>query len=140
MSDLVITLRKVYCDEVTDDFLEGLTDEFGFRLCGFDAAGDKVFEAEEIPMAGMDVVEATKTYQLDRELGRLGPETHTAELEFWEKDTFSSDDLLGRIMIRRGNGRPTVTAGENATDLGEGCWLLRCGQGEYKAWIDVRET
>ena len=140
MSDIVITLQRVYCDEVTDDFLEGLTDEFGFRLRGFDMAGDKVFEAGELPMAGMEVVEATKTYELNRELGRVGPDTQTAELEFWEKDTFSSDDLLGRIFIRREAPGITVKAGENATDLGGGCWLLRCGQGEYKAWLDIREA
>jgi hypothetical protein len=56
MSELVITLKRVYCDEVTDDFLEGLTDEFGFRLCAFDMAGDKSWSAEEIPMAGMVAV------------------------------------------------------------------------------------
>ena len=31
MSEIVLTLHKIYCDEVTDDFLKGLTDEFGFR-------------------------------------------------------------------------------------------------------------
>src|SRR5437762_4275562 len=102
MSDILITLQRVFCDEVTDDFLEGLTDEVGFRLCGFDMAGDKSFSAEAIPMPGMEVVEAGATYELNRELGRLGPDNQTAELEFWEKDTFSADDLLGRIMIRRG--------------------------------------
>ena len=140
MSDIVITLQKVFCDEVTDDFLEGLTDEFGFHLRGFDMAGDKTFEAVELPMAGMEVVEPNKTYQLNRELGRLGSECLTVELEFWEKDTFSSDDLLGRIHIKRLPSGLKLEAGDNATDLGDGCWLLRCGQGEYKAWLDVREA
>jgi hypothetical protein len=140
MSDLVITLQKVYCDEVTDDFLEGLTDEFGFRLCGFDHAGDKVWSAEELPMAGMESVEAGSTHELNRELGRLGPDSHTAELDFWEKDTFSSDDLLGRILIRRGDRGLAITAGEGATDLGDGCYLLKCGQGEYKVWLEIKEA
>lgn len=139
MSEIVITLQRVFCDEVTDDFLEGLTDEFGFRLCGFDPAGDKIWSAEEIPMAGMEVVEAGSTTELNRELGRLGPESLTAELEFWEKDTFSSDDLLGRIFIRRGPDGIEVKAGESATDLGGGCFLLQCGQGEYKVWLDIKE-
>lgn len=140
MNDLVITLQKVYCDEVTDDFLEGLTDEFGFRLCGYDRAGDKSWSAEEIPMAGMEAVEAGSTHELNRELGRLGPEHRTAELEFWEKDTFTSDDLLGRILIRREGPRPTITATEGATDLGGGCYRLRCAQGEYRVWLDIEEA
>jgi hypothetical protein len=140
MNDIVITLQRVFCDEVTDDFLEGLTDEFGFRLCGFDAAGDRVFLVEQIPMPGMEVVEAGSTHELNRELGRLGPENHSAELEFWEKDTFSADDLLGRILVRRGGAGLQVQAGESATDLGGGCYLLKCGQGEYKVWLDIREA
>ena len=140
MSEIVVTLQKVYCDEVTDDFIEGLTDEVGFRLCAFDASGDKCWSAEEIPTAGLGVVEAGTEYMIGRELGRLPAETQTGELEFWEKDTFSSDDLLGRIFIRRGMQGLEITAGEGATDLGSGCWRLRCGQGDYKVWIDVAEV
>ena len=140
MSEIVLTLHKIYCDEVTDDFLKGLTDEFGFRLCAFDMAGDKFWSAEELPMAGMESVEAGSTHTLNRELGRLTADTQTAELEFWEKDTFSADDLLGRILIRRGESGLVISAGESATDLGGGCWRLRCGQGDYKVWVEIKEA
>jgi hypothetical protein len=140
MGQVVITLVKVRCDETTDDFLEGLTDEFGWRLCAFDTAGDKAWSGEEVPMAGMENVDAGSEHTLNRELGRLGPEMHTAELEFWDKDTFGPDDLLGRILIRRGKNGLEVTAGESATDLGEGCFRLMGEQGDYTVWLDIKEA
>ena len=139
MGQMVITLLRVRCDETTDDFLEGLTDEFGWRLCAFDMAGDKAWAAEEIPMAGMESVEAGSEHTVNRELGRLSPDTQTAELEFWDKDTFSSDDLLGRILIRRSEGGLVVTAGESATDLGGGAFRLSGEQGNYTVWLDIKE-
>jgi hypothetical protein len=139
MGQMVITLLKVRCVDTTDDFLEGLTDEFGWRLSGFDTAGDKAWGAEEIPMAGMESVAAGSEHDLNRELGRLGPDTHSAELEFWDKDTFSADDLLGRILIRRGQTGLEVTAGESATDLGGGCFRLTGEQGDYTVWLTVED-
>ena len=139
MGELVVTLLKVRCDETTDDFLEGLTDEFGWRLSAFDNAGDKAWSGEEIPMRGMESVEAGSEHTLNRELGRLGPDTGTAELEFWDKDTFGSDDLLGRILIRRGNDGFDVRAGQSATDLGGGCFRLLGEQGDYTVWLEFRE-
>jgi hypothetical protein len=140
MGQIVITLLKVRCAETTDDFLEGVTDEFGWRLRGFDSAGDKAWAAEEIPMAGMESVEAGSEHELNRELGRLGPETHSAELEFWDKDTFSADDLLGRILIRRAASGLEVTAGDSATDLGGGAFRLTGEQGDYTVWLEVRDA
>ena len=140
MGQLVVTLLKVRCDETTDDFLEGLTDEFGWRLCAFDMAGDKAWSGEEVPMKGMESVDAGSEHTLNRELGRLGPEMQTAELEFWDKDTFGPDDLLGRILIRRGSDTIEVTAGESATDLGDGCFRLLGEQGDYTVWLDIREA
>jgi hypothetical protein len=141
MADVVITLVKVRCDETTDDFLEGLTDEFGWRLSAFDTAGDKAWSGEEVPMPGMESVDAGSEHTLNRELGRLGPEMQTAELEFWDKDTFGPDDLLGRILIRRGKeGGVVVTAGESATDLGGGAFRLLGEQGDYTVWVDIREA
>ena len=52
-------------------------------------------------MPELESVEAGSEHTVNRELGRLGPDAVTAELEFWDSDTFSSDDLLGRILIRR---------------------------------------
>ena len=140
MPQLVITLLKVRCDEVTDDFMEGLTDEFGWRLSAFDTAGDKSWGAEEIPMAGMESVGPGSEHTINRELGRFGPEMQTAELEFWDKDTFSSDDLLGRILIRRALEGLVVSAGESATDLGGGCFRLTGEQGDYRVWLEIKET
>ena len=140
MGHMVITLLRVRCDETTDDFLEGLTDEFGWRLSAFDMAGDKAWSAEEIPMAGLETVEAGSEHTVNRELGRLGPDMHTAELEFWDKDTFSSDDLLGRILIRRGKDGLVVNAGESATDMGGGCFRLTGEQGDYTVWLDIKEA
>ena len=140
MGDVVITLLKVRCDETTDDFLEGLTDEFGWRLTAFDMAGDKAWGSEEVPMRGMEAVDAGSEHTLNRELGRIGPDMHTAELEFLDKDTFGPDDLLGRILIRRGKNGIEVKAGESATDLGGGCFHLLGEQGDYTVWLDFKEA
>jgi hypothetical protein len=140
MADLVIKLLKVRCDETTDDFLEGLTDEFGWRLTAFDMAGDKGWSGEEIPMTGMEAVDAGSEHTINRELGRLGPDVQTAELEFWDKDTFGPDDLLGRILIRRGASGFEIKAGESATDLGGGCFQLLGEQGDYTVWLEFREA
>ena len=139
MGQVVVRLLKVRCDEITDDFLEGLTDEFGWRLCAFDRAGDKSWSAEEIPMAGLEAVEPGHEYEVRRELGRLGADMQTAELEFWDKDSFSSDDLLGRILIRRDKDGLVVTAGQSAADLGDGCYRLTGEQGDYRVWLEIRE-
>ena len=141
MRELVVTLLRVRCDETTDDFLEGLTDEFGWRLCAFDTAGDKAWAGEEIPMAGMESVEAGSEHTLNRELGRLGPDMQTAELEFWDKDTFGADDLLGRILIRRGkDGAVTVAPGQSAFDLGGNSYRLTGERGDYTVWIEIKEA
>ena len=57
MSEMVITLVKVRCDEVTDDFLEGLADEFGWRITIHGTDGETLV-TEEIPMEGMEQVAA----------------------------------------------------------------------------------
>jgi len=141
MSELVITLLRVVCDEVTDDFLEGLTDEFGWRITATGAPGETPLFREEIPMAGMESVAAGSKHELNRELWRLGPEWQEARLEFWDKDTFSRDDMLGRIEITRdGKGSFTVQAGESAEDVGEGAFRLTGEGGDYKVWISFRES
>lgn len=138
MRDLVITLVRVRCDEATDDFLEGLTDEFGWRICGFDAAGDQSAWLEEIPMEGMESVEAGSEHTLNRELARLGPESLMAQLEFWDKDTFGSDDLLGLIEVRRdGEDGLTVTAGTSTEALGDGAFRLTGEAGDYTVWLTI---
>jgi hypothetical protein len=140
MSELVVTLLRVRCDETTDDFLEGLTDEFGWRLVAFDISGDKAWSGEEIPMPGLESVEPGSEHELDRELGRLGSNMQTAELEFWDKDTFGADDLLGRILIRRGKNGLEIKAGQSASDLGGGCFRLLGEQGDYTVWLDIKEA
>ena len=140
MSELVVTLLKVRCDETTDDFLEGLTDEFGWRLRAFDESGDRFWSSEEIPMRGLEKVDAGSEHDVNRELGRIGPDMHTAELEFWDKDTFGADDLLGRILIRRGREGVVVTAGQSAQDLGGGAFRLTGEQGDYTVWLQLTEA
>lgn len=98
MSHLVITLLRIRCDEVTDDFLEGLEDEFDWRLTVFEVNGGTT-RREEIPMPSMEKIEAGSEHTINRELARLGPECQEAWLEFWDRDTFSSDDLLGRLEV-----------------------------------------
>ena len=140
MSHLVITLLRICCDEVTDDFLEGLEDEFGWRLTVFDVNGGTT-KREEIPMPGMEKVEAGSEHTTNRELARLGPECQEAWLEFWDQDTFSSDDLLGRLEIRRdGTGRLTLTAGLDAQDLGGGAYRLVGEQGRYVVWLKLERV
>lgn len=139
MSEMVITLVRVKCDEVTDDFLEGLTDEFGWRVCAFDAAGDEAMRVEEIPMKGMEAVEAGSDHTLDRELARVGPEAWMAQVEFWDQDTFGSDDLLGWIEIRRGESGLTMSAGTSTEDLGNGAFRLTGEDGDYTVWLKVEE-
>lgn len=141
MSELVITLRRVVCEEVTDDFLEGLTDEFGWKLNARDASGERGLKLQELPMPEMASVAAGSDHTLDRELLRLGPEWREAQLEFWDKDTFSADDLLGRIEIRRdGEGGLQVVAGTTARDLGSGAFHLTGEQGDYTVWLEFEEV
>jgi hypothetical protein len=112
MSELVITLQRVRCDEVTDDFLEGLTDEFGWRLTVYDMGGKPV----------------------------ITDASHEAWLEFWDQDTFSEDDLLGRIEIRRdGDGRLLVTPSLHATLLDDGSFNLTGHMGDYTIWLQFDE-
>lgn len=139
MSEMVITLVRVYCEEVTDDFLEGTTDEFGWRITRFEENGSKVV-TEEIPMHGMEAVEAGAEYQLDRELGGIGPSCREAWLEFWDKDTFSEDDLLGRIEIRRDEaGELDVTPTVTATEREDGSYHFTGHHGDYTVWLTFAE-
>jgi hypothetical protein len=140
MSDIVITLLKVRCDEITDDFLEGLTDEFGWRVSGFDTAGDEVVRVEEIPMKGLERVAAGSDHAVDRELARVGPEAWMAQVEFWDEDTFGTDDLLGWVEIRRGEGPGlTVSPGDTTADLGGGKFRLTGEGGDYTVWLRIEE-
>lgn len=140
MSEMVITLLKVRCDEVTDDFLEGLTDEFGWRVCAFDAAGDEVLRLEEIPMKGLESVAAGSVHTPDRESARVGADAWMAQVEFWDQDTFGTDDLLGWIEIRRGDGPGlTLSGGESTEDLGGGAFRLTGEDGDYTVWLKVEE-
>ena len=135
MSEMMITLVRVRCDEVTDDFLEGLNDEFGWRLTVYDLNGKSTM-TEEVPMVGMEAGKAGTEYMLDRELGRIGPEGYEAWLEFWEQDTFSEDDLLGRLEIRRdGTGGLTVSPSLSTTEHGDGCYRLTGHHGDYTVWL-----
>ena len=139
MSEMVITLVRVRCDEVTDDFLEGLTDEFGWRLTVYDAAG-KPRTTEEIPMAGMESVAAGSEHTLDRELGTVPEACHEAWLEFWDQDTFSEDDLIGRIEIRRDtDGRLTVSPSLYSVLLEDGSFNMTGHLGDYTVWLRFDE-
>ena len=140
MSELVITLLKVSCKEVTDDFLEGITDEVGFKILASDAAGERILRLGELPMKELESVAAGHSYEVNRVLARLGPEWTLAELEFWDKDTFSRDDLLGHVDIRRdGKGGVTVTAGVTARDMGGGAFHLTGENGDYTIWLSFEE-
>jgi len=140
MSEMVITLARVRCDEVTDDFLEGLTDEFGWRLTVYDASGaSKV--TEQLPMDDMEEVGAGTEHTLNRELCRIGPDCARAHLEFWDLDTFSDDDLLGRIEIARDeNGDYTVTPGPYTKALEGGAFHLTGHMGDYTIWLEFEEA
>lgn len=139
MSEIVITLLKVRCDEVTDDFLEGLTDEFGWRICGYGPSGEVVQTVEEIPMKGLEAVEAGSVHEVGRELARIREEASVAQVEFWDQDTFGEDDLLGWIEVRRTDDeRLELRAGEWAEDLGGGAFRLGGADGDYTVWLDVR--
>ncbi len=135
MSEMVITLLRVRCDEVTDDFLEGLTDEFGWRLTVYDMDGRSTI-TEAIPMPGLEAVSAGSDHTVDGEIGRLGPQVQEAWLEFWDQDTFSENDLLGRIEIRRdGAGRLRASASLSAAQLEDGSFHLTGEQGDYTVWL-----
>jgi len=76
--------------------------------------------------------EAGSEHTINRELARLGPECQEARLEFWDRDTFSSDDLPGRLeILRDGTGRLTLTAGLDAEGLGGGAYRLFGEQGRH---------
>jgi hypothetical protein len=140
LSELAITLRRLRCTEVTDDFLEGLTDEIGWKLVARDAGGERVLRLGELPMPELEVVAAGGEYHVNRELARLGPEWVDAELEFWDKDSFSRDDLLGHVDIHRdGQGSFTVTAGITARDLGHWSYHLTGEHGDYTIWLAFEE-
>jgi hypothetical protein len=140
MTELTITLLRVACAKVTDSLAEGGTDEFGWRLLAKNATGDKTFKREEIPMSKMESVKPGSEHKLDRALPTLGPQWRKATLEFWEKDTFSGDDLLGRIEIeRKAEGPPTVRAAESTTDLSGGRFRLTGGGGDYRVWLTFLE-
>jgi hypothetical protein len=140
VSELAITLQRVVCEEVTDDFLEGLSDEIGWKLVARDSTGERVQRLGELPMPELELVTAGREYQVNRELARLGPEWVEAELEFWDKDTFSRDDLLGHVDIHRdGKGSFTVTPGITAHDLGHGAYRLTGEHGDYTVWLSFEE-
>ena len=140
MSELVITLVRVDCEEVTDDFLEGLTDEFGWKCFARDASGKNVLQREELPMAELASVAAGSEHHINRELVRLGPDVREAELEFWDKDMFSPNDLLGRIQIRRtGSGDLDVAPGTSARRMDDGSFHLTGEGGDYRIWLSFDE-
>ena len=92
-------------------------------------------------MRRMEAVAPGSEHRLNCELVRLGPGWRTAKLEFWDKDTFSANDLLGRIEIRRdGQGRIAVTAGRAAQDLGSGRFRLTGEGGDYRVWLAFEES
>ena len=141
MSQIVITLLRVQCDEVTDDFLEGLTDEFGWRVCGYSPAGDAVATVEEIPMKGLEAIEAGSVHEVNRELARIGEDAWVTQVEFWDQDSLGADDLLGWIEIRRTDGQGLeVHAGDTTQDLGGGAFRLGGADGDYTVWLDVKEV
>ena len=140
MSELSITLLRVQCEEVTDDFLEGITDEFGWRLTQYDAQGGSRV-SEQIPMDGLGDVAAGSEHVVDRELCRIGPDCDHACLEFWDRDTFSEDDLLGRIeIVREKSGDFTVRPSLYAKVLEDGSFNLTGHMGDYTVWLSFDET
>src|SRR5688572_13724220 len=125
MSQLVITLLRVHCDEVTDDFLEGMTDEVGWKLKAKDATGTQVLKVKQLPMEELSGVARGSDHAVNRELVRLSNEWREAELEFWDHDIFTPNDLLGRLhIVRDGSGQFSVTAGKTAEDVGGGEYHL----------------
>jgi hypothetical protein len=140
MSELAITLVRLCCDEVTDDFLEGLTDEFGWRLTMYDAQGGSQV-TEQIPMEGLGEVAAGTEHAVDQEICRIGLGCDHAWLEFWDRDTFSDDDLLGRIEItREENGDFTVRPGLYTKVLEDGSFNLTGHMGDYTLWLRFDES
>jgi hypothetical protein len=140
MTELVITLLRVECEEVTDDFLEGLTDEFGWKCYARDAEGETVLQLVDLPMAELAEVAAGSEHELNKELVRLGPQVREADLEFWDKDSFSPNDLLGRLEIRRnGSGKVDVTPGESTRVLEDGSYHLTGEGGDYRVWLSFEE-
>ena len=140
MSQLVITLLHLSCTEVTDDFMEGLTDEIGWKLVATDDSGNRVLRLGELPMRELETVKAGHDYPVNREIARLQSEWTHAELEFWDKDTFNRDDLLGHIDITRdGKGALQVMAGITARDLGDGAFHLHGEHGDYRVWLRFEE-
>jgi hypothetical protein len=139
MSELTIKILRVACARPTDSLAEGGTDEVGWRLIAKNEAGDKALTKEEIPVARLVGLEQGSDVKLNRELPPLGPQWRSVVVEFWEKDSFSGDDLLGRIAIERTEGAPDVSAGETATDLGDGRFRLTGGGGDYMVWLGFSE-
>jgi hypothetical protein len=140
MSELVITLLRVACEEVTDDFLEGITDEVGWKLKAKDASGKQKLKLKELPMPELASVASGSEHTVNREIVRLGPEWREADLEFWDHDTFTPNDLLGRIEIRRdGEGALSVRPGKTARDLGDGQFHLTGEHGDYRVWLRFEE-
>jgi hypothetical protein len=140
MTQLVITLLRVHCDEVTDDFLEGMTDEVGWKLKAKDGDGKQVLKVKELPMAELSSVARGSDHEVNRELVRLSHEWREAELEFWDHDIFTPNDLLGRLHITRdGAGQFTVKAGKTAEDLGDGQYHMTGQDGDYRFWVKFEE-
>ena len=140
MSELTIKILRVACTTPTDSLAEGSTDEVGWRLIAKNAAGDKTLTKEEIPVARLVGLKKGSDVKLNRELPPLGPQWESAVVEFWDKDSFSSDDLLGRIELERKPGsEPDVRAGDTATDLGDGRFRLTGGGGDYMVWLGFAE-
>ena len=141
MSQLVITLLRVHCDEVTDDFLEGMSDEVGWKLKAKDAAGKQLLNVKQMPMAELASMVRGTDYTVNREIVRLSNEWREAELEFWDHDIFTPNDLLGRLHIKRdGGGTFTVTAGKTAEDLGGGQYHMTGEDSDYRFWLQFEEV
>jgi hypothetical protein len=141
MSELTIKILRLACTRPTDSLAEGTTDEVGWRLIAKNEAGDRSMTREEIPVPRLVGVGAGADVKLDRELPPLGPQWRTVVLEFWDKDSFSKDDLLGRIQIERKAGTaPEVAALETAVSLREGRFRLTGAGGDYMVWLSFTEA
>ena len=91
-------------------------------------------------MAEMASVAAGSEHHVNRELVRLGPDVREAELEFWDKDLFSPNDLLGRIQIRwNGAGQVDVVPGASARQMDDGSFHLTGEGGDYRIWLSFDE-
>jgi hypothetical protein len=88
----------------------------------------------------MEEVAAGSTHTLDRELASVPAASAQAWLEFWDKDTFSEDDLLGRIEIRHdGTDTFLVSPSLYTVVLDDGSFNMTGHMGDYTVWLEFRE-